>query len=185
MNRNQTRKTFVFRLATTIANISTGDIPNIHCCFRQRQTISNSRCPNFSLAMMEPRWLLIKVLKECLQNLIWIYPFLTRVCLSAAVYVDQAALVEFDIEEELAEKFSRILPSALLLIVLPFMVLRLIGKLIILAILITFSFGRCWSLSLWAGLCSWNGTVPLFITRWLQFSCLRCLELLSPSRNQF
>ena len=83
------------------------------------------------------------MLKECLQNLIWIYPFLTRVCLSAAVYVDQAALVEFDIEEELAEKFSRILPSALLLIVLPFMVLRLIGKLIILAILITFSFGRC------------------------------------------
>ena len=51
--------------------------------------------------------------------------------------------MEFDIEEELAEKFSRILPSALLLIVLPFMVLRLIGKLIIWAILITFSFGRC------------------------------------------
>ena len=99
----------------------------------------------------------------------------TKVCLNAAVYIAQAALVEFDIEEELAEKFSRILPSALLLIVLPFMVLRLIGKLIIWAILITFSFGRCWSLSLWAGLCSWNGTVPLFITRWLQFSCLRCL----------
>ena len=42
--------------------------------------------------------------------------------------------MEFDIEEELAEKFSRILPSALLLIVLPFMVLRwsgLVGKLII------------------------------------------------------
>ena len=74
--------------------------------------------------MMEPRWLLIKVLKECLQNLIWIYPFLTRVCLSAAVYVDQAALVEFDIEDEPAEKFSQILPSALFLTVLPFMVLR-------------------------------------------------------------
>ena len=32
--------------------------------------------------------------------------------------------MEFDIEEELAEKFSQILPSALLLIVLPFMALR-------------------------------------------------------------
>ena len=90
----------------------------------------------------------------------------------------QAALVEFEIEEELAEKFSRILPSGLLLIVLPFMVLRwigLVGKLIIWAILITFllgsldhfSFGSVDHFSLWAGLCSWNGTVPLFATRWL------------------
>ena len=48
--------------------------------------------------------------------------------------------MEFDIEEKLAEKFSQILPSALLLIVLPFVVLRwsgLVGKLIIWAILIT------------------------------------------------
>ena len=36
----------------------------------------------------------------------------------------QAALVEFDIGEDLAVKFSQILPSALTLAALPFMVLR-------------------------------------------------------------
>lgn len=36
----------------------------------------------------------------------------------------QAVLVEFDIGEDLAVKFSQILPSALILAALPFMVLR-------------------------------------------------------------
>ena len=60
---------------------------------------------------------------------------------NAAVYIDQAALVEFDIEEDLAGKFSQILPSVLLLALLPFMVLRwILLNAIFWKNLITFSF---------------------------------------------
>ena len=72
--------------------------------------------------------------------------------------------MEFDIEEELAGKFSQVLPSILLLALLPFVVLRWVWLIAIF-----------WSPSpLWAGLCSYSGTVPSSLTR--------CpLELLLPS----
>ena len=71
---------------------------------------------------------------------------------------EQAALVEFDIGEDLAANIAQFLPSFLILVGLPFMTMRWPGWFRF------WSLGNMFTLS---GLCYWSGTVCLFLFRWL------------------